>query len=111
MKGNYQVLREHIARKLFKPEGCESVFEEVKGGKGGSYRFEDLKDSQSHCRTETEGQLMLGTGSSHGSKDLEGFSLHPTSDGWKGNAVSEFQQGRQQTRSDSGVLLLLFRSP
>ena len=33
MKGNYQVLREHIARKLFKPEGCESVFEEVKGGR------------------------------------------------------------------------------
>ena len=29
MKDNYQVLREHIARKLFKAGGCESLFEEV----------------------------------------------------------------------------------
>ena len=29
MKDNYQALREHIARKLLKPGGCESLFEEV----------------------------------------------------------------------------------
>lgn len=76
IKGHYQVLRERISRKLFKPGGCERLFEEVRfelrsevkelilgeGGKGGeesrqrlwsrrggSCRFEDVKDSQGHC--------------------------------------------------------------
>lgn len=29
MKGNYQVLREHVARKSFKPRGCERLVKEV----------------------------------------------------------------------------------
>lgn len=76
------MLRECISRKLFKPGGCERLFEEVKfelrsegkelilheegkggarpkqrlwRGRGGSCRFEDLKDRQGHCNTEERG--------------------------------------------------------
>lgn len=71
MKGNYQLLREHVARKSFKPRGCERLVKEVtfglrswvkmvisgEEGKGG---FEDVKDSQGHSSTEREEKLSLG---------------------------------------------------
>ena len=43
--------------------------------------------------------MTLGAGSSH---SLEGFSVHPPSNRWKGKAVSEFQLECQETRSDLG---------
>lgn len=61
-------------------------------GRGGSYRPEDLKDSQDPCSTQREEELR-GEQAVAGLQGLEGLSLHPISNGWKGNPVNTFQQG------------------
>ena len=86
-------------------KGGDSPGKASEGKKGDCCGYEDLKDSQRHCRTEREGLLTLGAGSSH---SLEGFSVHPPSNRWKGKAVSEFQLEGQETRSDLRGGLLLF---
>lgn len=41
-----------------------------------------------------------GAGSSHDLEDIEGFSVHPTSNEWKGKPVDDFQQGGERKQSD-----------